>query len=132
MCAAPVRWSSTAGLGTLNHTALTCEALAARQLELAGVAIGSWPRHPGLAERENRSDLETLVGRPLAGALPEGSGALTRAEFHAMALRHLGPEPGRLSRPSVLNSFLPFLLQSVLFSTTSLTYIACSSLYSYI
>ena len=94
MCGAPVLLVVAAGLGTLNHTALTCEALAARQLELAGVAIGSWPRHPGLAERENRSDLETLVGRPLAGALPEGSGALTRAEFHAMALRHLGPSLG--------------------------------------
>ena len=94
MCAAPVLVVVAAGLGTLNHTALTCEALAARRLELAGVAIGSWPRDPGLAERENVSDLETLVGRPLAAALPEGSGALTRDAFRAMALRHLGPTLG--------------------------------------
>ena len=70
---------TAAGLGTLNNTALTCEALAARRLELAGVVIGSWPREPGLAERENLADLETLTGGPLAGALPEGSGALPRA-----------------------------------------------------
>jgi dethiobiotin synthetase len=94
MCAAPVLVVVAAGLGTLNHTALTCEALAARRLKLAGVAIGRWPGDPGLAERENVTDLETLIGRPLAAALPEGSGALTRDEFRAMALRHLGPALG--------------------------------------
>ena len=94
MCAAPVLVVVAAGLGTLNHTALTCEALAARRLELAGVAIGRWPGDPALAERENVTDLETLTGRPLAGALPDGSGALTRDEFLAMARRHLGPSLG--------------------------------------
>ena len=94
MCAAPVLVVVAAGLGTLNHTALTCEALAARRLALAGVAIGRWPVDPGLAERENVTDLETLIGLPLAAALPEGSGALTRDEFLAMALRHLGPTLG--------------------------------------
>ena len=90
MCGAPVLVVVAPGLGTLNHTALTCEALAARRLALAGVAIGSWPRDPGLAERENLTDLETLTGRPLAAALPAGSGALTRDEFLAMALRRGG------------------------------------------
>jgi dethiobiotin synthetase len=94
MCAAPVLVVVAAGLGTLNHTALTCEALAVRRLELAGVAIGRWPGDPGLAERENVTDLETLIGRPLAAALPDGSGALARDEFRAMALRHLGPTLG--------------------------------------
>jgi dethiobiotin synthase len=94
MCGAPVLVVVAAGLGTLNHTALTLEALAARRLELAGVAIGSWPGDPGLAERQNLSDLETLIGGALAGALPEGSGALTREEFRAMAQRHLGPSLG--------------------------------------
>jgi dethiobiotin synthetase len=90
LCGAPVLVVVAAGLGTLNHTALTLEALAARRLALAGVAIGSWPREPGLAERENVADLETLVGGPLAGALPDGSGALGRDEFRAVARRHLG------------------------------------------
>jgi dethiobiotin synthetase len=93
-CAAPVLVVVAAGLGTLNHTALTLEALAARRLELAGVAIGRWPGDPGLAERENVTDLETVIGRPLAAALPDGSGELTRDEFLAMALRHLGPTLG--------------------------------------
>jgi len=94
MCAAPVLVVVAAGLGTLNHTALTCEALAARRLQLAGVAIGSWPRDPGLAERENVSDLETLIGRPLAAVLPAGSGALTREEFRAVARAGLSPALG--------------------------------------
>jgi dethiobiotin synthetase len=100
MLAAPVLVVAAAGLGTLNHTALTCEALAARRLELAGVAIGSWPRDPGLAERENVTDLEALIGRPLAGALPEGSGGLTREAFRAVAHRHLGPTLGGSRSPA--------------------------------
>jgi len=94
MCGAPVLVVVAAGLGTLNHTALTLEALAARRLELAGVAIGSWPGDPGLAERQNLSDLEALIGGALAGALPEGSGGLSRAAFRAVAQRHLGPSLG--------------------------------------
>jgi dethiobiotin synthetase len=94
MCGAPVLVVVAAGLGTLNQTALTCEALAARRLRLAGVVIGSWPGDPGLAERENVADLERLIARPLAGALPAGSGGLTREEFRAVAHRHLGATLG--------------------------------------
>jgi dethiobiotin synthetase len=94
LCGAPVLVVVAAGLGTLNHTALTLEALAARRLRLAGVAIGSWPDDPGLAERQNRSDLETLTGAPLAGALPEGSSGLSRDEFLAVARLSLGPALG--------------------------------------
>jgi dethiobiotin synthetase len=94
MCGAPVLLVTAAGLGTLNNTALTCEALAARRLQRAGVVIGSWPREPGLAERQNLSDLQTLIGGPLAGTLPEGSGALPRAEFRAVARAGLSPRLG--------------------------------------
>jgi dethiobiotin synthetase len=60
-----------AGLGTLNHTALTLEAMQRRQIRLAGLVIGSWPSDPGLAECCNVADLEAIAGVPLAGALPE-------------------------------------------------------------
>ena len=78
---APVLVVTAAGLGTLNHTALTLEAARARKLQTAGVVVGSWPRHPGLAERENLADLEVIAGGPLAGLLPEGSGALPAERF---------------------------------------------------
>jgi dethiobiotin synthetase len=94
MCEAPVLVVVAAGLGTLNHTALTCEALSARGLRRAGVVIGSWPGDPDLAERENVADLETLTGRPLAGVLPAGSGALAREAFLAVARAGLSPALG--------------------------------------
>ncbi|MGZ4589943.1 MAG: dethiobiotin synthase [Actinomycetes bacterium] len=81
-------------LGTLNHTALTLEALAHRGIALAGVVLGSWPREPDLACRSNVRDLETLAARPLAGAMPAGSGALEGPEFLLAARSGLGPSLG--------------------------------------
>jgi dethiobiotin synthetase len=91
---APVLVVARAGLGTLNHAALTLEVLALRGLELAGVVIGSWPREPGLAERCNVADLEMLGARPLAGALPEGAGALNSGDFLNVAHGGLAPVLG--------------------------------------
>ncbi|HEX7164139.1 MAG TPA: dethiobiotin synthase [Trebonia sp.] len=95
---APALVVTAAGLGTLNHTALTLEAAAARKVRTAGVVIGSWPREPGLAERENLADLETLAGGPLAGLLPEGSGSLPPAGFLAAARDGLRPALGGRGR----------------------------------
>jgi dethiobiotin synthetase len=85
---------AAAGLGTLNHTALTTEALAARGLRCAGVVVGSWPRDPDLAARCNLTDLPAVTGVPLLGAVPEGSGALGPAEFATVARHSLSPELG--------------------------------------
>lgn len=82
---APVAVVAAAGLGTLNHTALTLEALAARKLAPAGVVIGSWPRQPGIAELANLTDLQAVAGGPLAGVMPEGAGGLDRGGFLAAA-----------------------------------------------
>jgi dethiobiotin synthetase len=91
MLDAPVLVVTAAGLGTLNHTALTLEALATRKLACAGVVVGSWPADPGLAERCNLDDLVTVAGGPLAGLLPEGLGEVGPAEFRAAARRGLAP-----------------------------------------
>lgn len=91
---APVVVVAAAGLGTLNHTALTLEALAARKLTGAGVVIGSWPRQPGLAELANLTDLKVIAGAPLAGVMPEGAGTLDRAAFLAAARAGLGTRLG--------------------------------------
>jgi dethiobiotin synthetase len=77
------------GLGTLNHTALTLEALARRGIS-PQVVIGAWPASPELVHRTNLADLTDLTGG-LAGALPEGAGRLTRPEFTARAASWLGP-----------------------------------------
>jgi dethiobiotin synthetase len=94
MLDAPVLVVTAAGLGTLNHTALTLEALRTRRLAAAGVVIGAWPAEPGLAERANLTDLAVIAERPLAGALPAGAARLSRAGFLAAARAGLGPELG--------------------------------------
>ncbi|MEU5991007.1 dethiobiotin synthase [Spirillospora sp. NPDC047418] len=81
-------------LGTLNHTALTLEAMAHRGVQLAGVVIGAWPDDPDLAMRSNIRDLETIAARPLSGALPAGAAALDPAEFLPAAHRGLAPSLG--------------------------------------
>ncbi len=103
---APVLVVARAGLGTLNHTALTLEAMAGRGLDLAGVVIGSWPAEPGLAERCNVADLEMLAARPLAGALPEGAGALDRPTFARAARAGLAPVLGGAFDPAVFRTTL--------------------------
>ena len=92
--AAPVLVVADPSLGTLNHTALTLEALANRGLELAGVVLGSWPDDPDLACRSNVRDLETLAARPLAGAVRAGAGTLPGPEFLLAARAGLGPGLG--------------------------------------
>jgi dethiobiotin synthetase len=94
MLEAPVLVVGDPGLGTLNHTALTLEAIAHRGLDLAGVVLGSWPAEPGLAQRTNIADLETLAARPLAGAMPEKAGTLGRLNFLAAARAGLSPQFG--------------------------------------
>ncbi|MET7482887.1 dethiobiotin synthase [Streptomyces sp. NPDC005538] len=82
---APVLVVASAGLGTLNTTELTARELRSQGLDLLGVVIGSWPTEPDLATRCNVADLPEVAGAPLLGALPEGAGALTPADFRAGA-----------------------------------------------
>ena len=84
--AAPAVVVTRAGLGTLNHTALTLEALAQRGIE-ALVVIGAWPAEPDLVHRTNMVDLPG----ELAGALPDGAGRLAPPIFRASAPSWLSP-----------------------------------------
>ncbi|MGW0486361.1 dethiobiotin synthase [Nonomuraea sp. NPDC003214] len=103
---APVLVVAPAGRGTLNHTALTLEALAHRGLDLAGVVIGAWPAEPGIAERSNVTDLEMLAARPLAGALPEGAGRLSGDAFADAARRGLAVTLGGAFDPAAFRGTL--------------------------
>lgn len=77
------------GLGTLNHTALTLESLAARRVSCAGLVIGSWPARPGLVESSNRSVLARLS--PVRAALPADAAALDAAAFAALSAAAFDP-----------------------------------------
>ncbi len=88
---APVLLVSQAGLGTLNTTALSAEALLRRGLNCVGVVVGRWPAEPDLAARCNLTDLPVAAGAPLLGVLPDGIGELTREQFRAVAAESLSP-----------------------------------------
>ena len=91
---APLVLVTDPSLGTLNHTALTLEALDNRSLICAGVVLGSWPQAPDLACRTNLEDLESLIGGPILGALPAGLGAADPPTFAAAARAGLAPALG--------------------------------------
>jgi dethiobiotin synthetase len=88
---APVLLVAHAGLGTLNTTALTAEAMVRRGIECVGVVVGSWPTEPDLAARSNLIDLPVVAGAPLLGVLPEGIARLSPARFLAVARDSLSP-----------------------------------------
>ena len=99
---APVLVVTAAGLGTLNHTALTLEALTARGITLAGLVLGSWPENPGITQRNNLTDLEVLSpGRRLDGVLTAGAGQLSPAAFLSLARGGLAPSLGGCFDPAV-------------------------------
>jgi dethiobiotin synthetase len=90
---APVLIVTQAGLGTINHTALTVQRLEDDGIELAGIVIGSWPDEPGLAERCNVDDLARLAPKQaLAGVLP--AGMATMKDFRGRARAALAPQFG--------------------------------------
>jgi dethiobiotin synthetase len=86
---APVLIVVAPGLGTLNHTVLTLEALAAKGVSCAGLIIGSWPAQPGAAEVSNRSALAELA--PVRAALPAGAGSLSAADFATLSVPAFDP-----------------------------------------
>lgn len=73
-------------LGTLNHTALTLQALEERDVEHR-LVLGSWPASPELVHRTNLRDLPAL-----SGVLPAGAGRLPPDEFQRSARDWLSAE----------------------------------------
>ncbi len=53
---------SRPGLGTINHTLLTVEALRAVALEVEEIVLTPWRERPSPLERDNRRSLERLSG----------------------------------------------------------------------
>ncbi|GAA3343351.1 hypothetical protein GCM10020358_42220 [Amorphoplanes nipponensis] len=75
-----------AGLGTLNHTALTLEALDRRGVA-AKVVLGAWPAEPELVHWANLTELVPH----LVGALPDGAGGMEPGVFQRSAPGWLTP-----------------------------------------
>ncbi len=58
----PVVVAAHPGLGTINHTLLTVEAVRAAGLEVMAVVLTPWPTRPSPVEASNRSSLGLLSG----------------------------------------------------------------------
>jgi dethiobiotin synthetase len=76
----PVVVVCRADLGTLNHTALTLEALDHRTVP-ASIVVGAWPDEPELVHWRNLTDLPG----ELDGVLPAGAGTLAPERFRSRA-----------------------------------------------
>ena len=58
----PVVIAASPGLGTINHTLLTVEAVRSVGLEVPAVVLTPWPDQPGEIERSNWEAIERLGG----------------------------------------------------------------------
>jgi dethiobiotin synthetase len=56
----PVVIAASPGLGTINHTLLTVEAVRAAGLEAAAVVLTPWPEPPGDVEASNRETISRM------------------------------------------------------------------------
>jgi dethiobiotin synthetase len=83
---APAIVVARAGLGTLNHTALTMEALRHRDIQ-PYLIVGAWPAEPETVHFTNLADF----GLPLHGLLPEQAGAMEPGVFRRSAPGWLTP-----------------------------------------
>ena len=75
----PVLVVARAGLGTVNHTALTVEALRARGLRVHGVVLNRTTRAADPSEAHNAPEIERLTGARVLAALPFEADAALRA-----------------------------------------------------
>lgn len=63
--ALPVVIAAPPGLGTINHTLLTIEAVRGAGLEVAAVVLTPWPERAGAVERSNRETIARLGAVPV-------------------------------------------------------------------
>jgi len=67
----PLLVVARAGLGTINHTALTVMAAKGAGLALAGVILNRSSHAPGLAEQTNPAVIAAITRVPILGRVPE-------------------------------------------------------------
>ncbi len=63
----PLLVVARAGLGTINHTALTVMAARQAEIEVAGIILNRYPKAPSLAEQTNPGVIEAITGQTHPG-----------------------------------------------------------------
>jgi dethiobiotin synthetase len=79
----PVLLVARAGLGTVNHTALTCEALRARGVPVRGVVLNRPTPATDPSEPWNPAEIERVAGVRVLESLPHIPAAQDRARTFA-------------------------------------------------
>ena len=117
----PVVVVASPGLGTINHTLLTLEAVRAAGLEVGAVVMTPWAERPSRMELDNRAtvaglgkvrvealpELDLSRARPVASARPPLAGhwsrtstiPKSRAPNSALSPARFRPRPGVASAP---------------------------------
>lgn len=67
LLAMPLLVVARPGLGTINHTVLTCFAAGQMGLDVRGIIVNRYPSNPGLAEKGSPHQIGALAGAPLLG-----------------------------------------------------------------
>jgi len=80
------------GLGTVNHTLLTCFAARRLGLNLCGVVINNYPERPDIAEKSAPRLIDALAGAPLLAVFPHIEGSDLRMVVAGLAAK-LSGEP---------------------------------------
>lgn len=80
------------GLGTINHTVLTCFAARQLGLDVRGVIVNAYPETPDMAEEYAPHLIDSLSGAPLLGVFPRVEGMDPRTVVERLAGR-LAAEP---------------------------------------
>jgi dethiobiotin synthetase len=83
----PVLVVARAGLGTVNHTALTVEALRARGLAVAGVVLNRTSAESDPSVPHNAAEIERLTGAKVLASLPFLRDIAARQQALRAALR---------------------------------------------
>ena len=71
MLGAPALCVSRPGLGTINHTVLTVEAIRQHGIECAGVVVNRFPANPSVGEETNLGQIERWTRMPIRCVVPE-------------------------------------------------------------
>lgn len=77
------------GLGTINHSVLTCFAANQMDIDVKGVIINRYPEQPGLAERGAAHQIGSLCGAPILGVWDECAAGTPEAVVEQLAERFL-------------------------------------------
>ena len=103
----PVIVVARAGLGTLNHTLLTLEALRARRLEVAGVVLNQLTSQAaGVIEADNVKVITDIGGAPVWGTMPHWERRDGELESVALCSR-------LVQMPELLSHVSPYLWPKV-------------------